>query len=271
MGFLPRIAISYRRADSQDITGRIFDRLALYYGRESVFRDIDNIRPGIDFREQISEALQRTDVLLVVVGSKWLGRAKGSATRIDDEADLVRIEVEIALKRRIPVIPILVGGMRMPATVQLPESLKDFAFRHASTIDGGQDFDVHVERLRRDIDKLLADKSSAPAPISQTLKQRQQADAKRRDAEEERRRTAEEERLGQETNAKRHTDEQDWRQQAELQAQTSPTSAPVSETNPEMPVGRKFWFELLLLSIIFVLGPILLASAIISFYSFFSR
>lgn len=191
---MPRLTISYRRADSQDITGRIFDRLASYYGRESVFRDIDNIRPGIDFREQISDALQRTDVLLVVVGPKWLGRAKGSAARIDDEADLVRIELEIALKRRIPVIPILVGGMRMPATLQLPESLKDFAFRHASTIDGGQDFDVHVERLRRDIDRLLADKISALAPLSRPIEQRQQkADAKRGDAEKERRRTAEEE------------------------------------------------------------------------------
>src|ERR1700751_5842882 len=99
---MPRIAISYRRADSQDITGRIFDRLIQRFGRQSVFRDIDSIRPGIDFRTQIDETLQSTDVLLVIVGPKWLGRSKGAEARIDNEADLVRIEVATALKRNIP-------------------------------------------------------------------------------------------------------------------------------------------------------------------------
>ena len=43
---MPRIAISYRRDDSLDITGRIFDRLAGHFGREAVFRDIDSIPLG---------------------------------------------------------------------------------------------------------------------------------------------------------------------------------------------------------------------------------
>src|ERR1700733_1119442 len=96
---VPKIAISYRRSDSQDITGRIFDRLQQHFGKDSIFRDIDNIRPGIDFRVQISEALRTTDVLLVVVGPKWFGRAKGADSRIDNKADPVRIEVETALQR----------------------------------------------------------------------------------------------------------------------------------------------------------------------------
>jgi hypothetical protein len=50
---MAKITISYRRDDSMDITGRIFDRLTNRYGRETVFRDIDNIPPGLDFREQI--------------------------------------------------------------------------------------------------------------------------------------------------------------------------------------------------------------------------
>ena len=59
---MPNISLSYRRLDSQDITGRIFDRLAQRFGRERVFRDIDNIRPGIDFRTQIAAALEQTQV-----------------------------------------------------------------------------------------------------------------------------------------------------------------------------------------------------------------
>ena len=58
---MPRIAILLGNSISLDITGRIFGRLAVHYGKKSVFRDIDNIRPGIDFRDQISDALAKTD------------------------------------------------------------------------------------------------------------------------------------------------------------------------------------------------------------------
>src|ERR1700689_549949 len=158
---MAKIAISYRRSDSQDITGRIFDRLAAHYGKDTVFRDIDSIQPGIDFRRQIADALRTTDVLLVVAGPAWLGQGKESATRMENEADPVRIEVETALKRDIPIIPVLVGGMRMPEIADLPASLKDFAYRHAVTVDGGRDFDHHIEGLIRALDRFFAAKAIA--------------------------------------------------------------------------------------------------------------
>ena len=156
---MSKIAISYRRSDSQDITGRIFDRLVEHFGKDTVFRDIDNIRPGIDFRKQIADALRTAEVLVVVVGPRWLGRSKGGEVRMENEADPVRIEVETALGRGIPVIPLLVGGSTMPTTTQLPISLRDFAYRHAVTVDGGRDFDHHVAGLVRALDELLATSS----------------------------------------------------------------------------------------------------------------
>jgi uncharacterized protein YecT (DUF1311 family) len=152
---MARIAISYRRSDSQDITGRIFDRLVQHFGKDTVFRDIDSIQPGIDFRTQIAAALGATDVLLVVVGPAWLGHGKGNANRMDNEADPVRIEVETALKRDIPIIPVLVGGIRMPEVSELPQSLRDFAYRHAVTVDGGRDFDHHMDGLIRSLQRML--------------------------------------------------------------------------------------------------------------------
>jgi uncharacterized protein YecT (DUF1311 family) len=160
---MAKIAISYRRSDSQDITGRIFDRLVRQYGKDTVFRDIDSIQPGIDFRTQIADALTTTDVLLVVVGAKWLGRGEGASSRIDNEADPVRIEVETALKRSIPIIPILVGGTAMPEIGQLPDSIKDFAYRHAVTVDGGRDFDHHVDGLVGALDRFFAGKTGVAA------------------------------------------------------------------------------------------------------------
>jgi uncharacterized protein YecT (DUF1311 family) len=158
---MAKIAISYRRSDSQDITGRIFDRLAQQYGKDTVFRDIDSIRPGIDFRTQIADALSKTDVLLVIVGPRWLGRGEGIASRMDNESDPVRVEVEMALKRDIPVIPVLVSGMKMPEANELPAALKDFAFRHAVEVDGGRDFDHHIEGLSRALDEIFAAKGMA--------------------------------------------------------------------------------------------------------------
>ena len=158
---MPKIAISYRRADSQDITGRIFDRLVQRFGKKSIFRDIDSIRPGIDFRDQIEETLQKSDVLLAIVGPKWVGHARGGEARIDNEADPVRTEVATALRRKIPLVPILVGGTKMPTTRQLPDDIKAFAFRHAVIVDSGRDFDHHMDGLIRALDGLISSAEAA--------------------------------------------------------------------------------------------------------------
>src|SRR3954466_2001019 len=100
---MPTIAISYRRADSAAIAGRISDRLVAHYGRDSVFMDIDNIPEGADFRVQITDILSKSDVVLALVGRQWVGeRSKNwwggrTKSRIHDEGDLVRFEVQTAL------------------------------------------------------------------------------------------------------------------------------------------------------------------------------
>src|ERR1700722_14799627 len=137
---MPKICISYRRSDSEGITGRIFDRLVAHYGKDSVFRDIDSVPAGTDFREHVRHVLTETNVLLAVVGPKWAGSRKGGQTRISDETDLVRIEVASALQSGTLVIPVLIGETKMP-TEQLPPALKDFAFRNALRLDPGVDFD----------------------------------------------------------------------------------------------------------------------------------
>jgi len=151
---MAKIAISYRRTDS-DATGRIFDRLVERYGKDSVFRDIDNIPFGIDFRKVVNDALRDTDVLIAIVGPNWRSVSKDGSARIDDANDFVRIEVETALQRGIPVIPVLIGGAVMPTTAELPESIRTFSYRNAASIDSGRNFHVDLERLMRSMDRLL--------------------------------------------------------------------------------------------------------------------
>jgi hypothetical protein len=163
---MPRIAISYRHTD-RDATGRIFDRLSQKYGKDSIFRDIDSIPFGIDFRKVVNNALRDTDVLIAVVGPNWRGSDKQGIARIHEENDLVRIEVETALQRDIPVIPVLVGGAFMPKPADLPETLRNFSFRNAANIDGGRNFDTDVERLMRSLDRIFESRT-AKTEMAQT-------------------------------------------------------------------------------------------------------
>jgi hypothetical protein len=162
---MPKIALSYRRADSDAITGRIFDRLQARYGRQSIFRDIDNIPVGVDFRAHINAVLDDSDMVLVIVGPRWTS-GRGTQSRLGNPADPVRIEVETALRKGTPVIPVLVGSTGMPKVEQLPDSLEDFAYRNGVRIDTGQDFDLHIERLIRAIDGIseaaAADREQSP-------------------------------------------------------------------------------------------------------------
>jgi hypothetical protein len=159
---MPKIIISYRRADSGVITGRIRDRLAQHYGQDSIFMDIDNIPFGMDFRKNIAEALAKNDLLLAVIGPDWLGSAPSGPARVHDPDDPVRIEVETALQRGIPTIPVLVGGANMPKADDLPDTLKSLSFHNAAEVDSGRDFHAHMDRLIRSMDAALKSKFWRP-------------------------------------------------------------------------------------------------------------
>ena len=98
--------------------------------------DIDKIPFGVDFREYIDAAVGQCDVVLAVIGIKWAGET-GARRRLDNAKDFVRIELESALHRDIPVIPILIDHAMMPGEADLPPSLARLAFRHAIDLDQG--------------------------------------------------------------------------------------------------------------------------------------
>src|SRR5262249_16806036 len=103
----------------------------------------------------IRASIDDSDVLMVVVGPRWMGGERLGQPRIQSDTDYVRVEVEAALSRRIPVIPLLVGGADMPQPHELPESIRDFAYRNAVAIDSGRDFDHHMNGLIRATDEIF--------------------------------------------------------------------------------------------------------------------
>ena len=148
---MPTIAISYRRSDSAAIVGRIFDKLVATFGRESIFIDIDNIPLGTDFREYVASALDGCNVLLAVIGRDWAGQQADGSRRIDSDSDLVRIEIETALRRGITLVPVLIDRTPMPSASELPETIRDLVYRNALEVDFGIDFHGHIDRLIRAI------------------------------------------------------------------------------------------------------------------------
>lgn len=151
-----RIFISYRRADSTYLIGRIKDRLEAAFGNKSVFRDLDDIPAGVDFRTVLEKETHGCQVMLVVIGPLWAGitDAKGNK-RLFDPNDYTRIEVETGLKgleqNRIMVIPTLMMNAPMPSPQDIPESLLQLTFQNAISIRNDPDFNHDIERLIRDI------------------------------------------------------------------------------------------------------------------------
>jgi hypothetical protein len=126
------------------------------FGSDAVFKDVDSMQLGQDFRKQLKDAVGRCDVLLAVIGQHWTGVGERGARRIDDPRDHLRIEVESALERDIPVIPVLVQGTTVPAEQDLPGPLRSLAYRHGQQVRPDPDFNADIERLMRGIESQLS-------------------------------------------------------------------------------------------------------------------
>jgi hypothetical protein len=143
-----QIFISYRREDSLDVAGRIYDRLVQEFGKESIFKDIDSIPFGVDFRKHLRDTIDKCDIALIVVGDRWMSVTDAHGQRrLDSQADFVRIELEAALQREIPVIPVLIRNAAMPDEADLPDSLKEFAYRNGTVVRHDPDFHTDMDRL----------------------------------------------------------------------------------------------------------------------------
>ncbi|MGH9277549.1 MAG: NADase-type glycan-binding domain-containing protein [Acidimicrobiales bacterium] len=142
------IFVSYRREDTSGHAGRLSDRLRSHFREARVFMDVDTIQPGVDFVQVIEEAVASCDVLLALIGQEWLtSRDALGNRRLDNPEDFIRVEVAAALKRSIPVIPVLLEDARMPTAGDLPPDLARLA-----RING---LDISDKRWEYDVGRLV--------------------------------------------------------------------------------------------------------------------
>lgn len=150
------IFISYRREDSADIVGRIYDRLVEHFIQSAVFKDVDSIPLGVDYRKYLDTTVGQSKILLAIIGQQWISAVDSEGTRrLDNPADFVRIEVQSALDKGIPVIPVLVQQAKMPTEAELPEVLKALAYHNGISVRPDPDFHRDMDRLIDGIEKHL--------------------------------------------------------------------------------------------------------------------
>jgi hypothetical protein len=153
----PMIFLSYRRDDSEQITGRIRDRLSARFGERSIFRDVDSIPVGSRFRDKIEETLKAAKIMIVIIGPQWVEALdRQGRRRLDQADDPVRFELETALGLKLPIVPVLVKQATMPAQEELPPSLSVLPGINAVIMPAEPYFSDGMARLKAAVESLTA-------------------------------------------------------------------------------------------------------------------
>jgi len=161
----PGLFLSYRRNDSIEQTNKLDEALSREFPGLGVFIDRRAIAGGEDFALTIARRLQACQVVLVLIGPDWHGRLPDGSQRIDDERDLVRREVQLALEglqRGRHVMPVLVAGATMPATATLPEPLRALARINALPLRSGDDQPADLVRILARVRAIVDDPLQPP-------------------------------------------------------------------------------------------------------------
>jgi TIR domain len=159
------VFISYRREDSSGVAGRISDRLRKRLGPKNIFFDREDLKAGREWREELAERVGACKALVAIIGKRWNPTSdKPGEHRLDDPDDTVRIEIETALDRGVPVIPVLVDSAALPKREELPESMRRLLDWQSLDIAETR-FDYDVEKLYRTLSPLVG-----PASLMRRLR-----------------------------------------------------------------------------------------------------
>ena len=159
---MAKIFISYRREDSQYPADMLFKALQPHVDDPDadIFIDVDSIPLGENFVKYLDQKVGECEILLALIGRGWLkSRNDMGELRLDNPEDFVRVEIASALKRGIPVVPILLDGAPIPLAADLPDDLKELAMRNGEEIRRAS-FESDTQRLIRKLGLAREDRAS---------------------------------------------------------------------------------------------------------------
>ncbi len=167
-----KIFLSYRRDDVPGYVARLEDELEKAFGTDEVFRDVEDIRGGSDWRKAIERNLREAAALVLVIGRHWEDIWR---RRQDDPVNYVELELERARELGVAVIPVFIEGARLSRDLDLGKIgwLRDKQFYEISDKQQRWDHDVSgLIDILRQVDGLQQqqahDIDPAPAPRSRS-------------------------------------------------------------------------------------------------------
>lgn len=136
--------LSYRRADSPGTVKHLFDRLKARLPLWRLFYDHKILLPGEDLPERLRQEVTSADVVLCVIGPRWVDLLK--ERQHQPQIDHVREEVRLALSAGHKVIPLLVEGTSMPKESDLGDfpELQSLCRLIGQAIRPDPDFDTDI-------------------------------------------------------------------------------------------------------------------------------
>jgi hypothetical protein len=122
------VFINYRGMDSGNNGPFLYRELTRHLGAHLVFLDSASIPAGADYVEELLRRVRQAQVVLAVIGPRWLTAADDRGRRlIDNPADWIRCELAEAFAAEVRVIPVLTDGARLPAATDLPADIAALA------------------------------------------------------------------------------------------------------------------------------------------------
>jgi hypothetical protein len=156
------IFISYRRNDTRFSSRRLYDNLSRKFGQKRIFKDIDDIPIGANFKEVIENAVDSCQIMLVIIGKLWAEeKDEQGNSRLYNENDYVHIEIAKALKQVKRIIPVLIEDATMPQEDELPDTLKPLAYLQAIKLND-KSWDIDSAKLIKGIKKIMAENKPMP-------------------------------------------------------------------------------------------------------------
>jgi hypothetical protein len=155
------IFISYRSTDNvatgnnPAIVNRLKQDLTSAFPEHQIFFAPVDISGSLPFDNVIREQLRVCSCLIAIVGDHWLGQSKVTSglSRLHDEDDWVRIEVETVLSSGKPIQPVFVGGIEtFPDKSLLPVELQTLFPRNGVKL---QSYGIGFPNLVKSVQAIL--------------------------------------------------------------------------------------------------------------------
>jgi formylglycine-generating enzyme required for sulfatase activity len=152
-----KIFINYRRKQSLAEAQHLATILAKEFGARSVFIDVRGIDGFSNWFETLEQQVGNSAAMISVIGKDWLPALDAKDYPPGEKTkDFARFEIAEALRRNIPVLPVLLDGAATPLSSQLPAEMQGMLRRQGMKLRG-EDFPENAAAIARQLKKLLAE------------------------------------------------------------------------------------------------------------------